>query len=417
MPSYQQALETVLESVHVMEVEEKPVFKSVGQVLAEDVFSDYNLPQSDISGPDGYAVRSEDIRDATKEKPATLHIIETVRAGHLPQKTVTPGTTVRIMTGAVLPGGADCVVRFENTDEPPDKNGPNKNNPSEVKIYVSALPGASINKAGHNIAQGSLVLSKGTVIGPAQVSILNLIGKSTIKVIRRPVVAVLSTGDELISLGEPLLPGKTYDCNGPAIASLVEHYGGVSQMLGIAQDDEKSLLSKIQSAAQADAIIMSGGVSKGDYDLTRIVIAKLGEVKFSRVDIVPGAAVAFGFVNIPSGNHRSSPVPIFALAGPPAGCLIDFETLVRPALLKMQGHSVLAHPSVAAVVPDAIQGKMKVSIKWSNVKKMDEEYHVDLNKVGMAKANALTLISEGVTLQAGEKIQVWPLDWCRYNQS
>jgi molybdopterin molybdotransferase len=416
MPSYQKALEIILENIHAMEIEEKPVYKSVGQVLAEDIYSDYDLPQSDTSGPDGYAVQADDIKDAGKDNPVTLRIIETVRAGHLPENSVTPGTAIRIMTGAVLPQGADCVVRFEDTDEPPDKNGPNRSNPSEVKIYVSMIPGTNrtnIGKAGHNIAQGSLVLSKGKVIGPAQVSILNLIGKSNIRVIRRPVVAILSTGDELISQGNPLLPGKTYDCNGPAIATLVEHYGGTARLLGIARDEEESLLSSIRSAAHADAIIMSGGVSKGDYDLSRIVVGKLGEVKFSRVDIVPGAAVAFGLVNISSDKSQSSPVPIFALAGPPAGCLVDFETLVRPALLKMQGYSVLSHPSVAAIVPDAIQGRQKVSIKWTDVKKINGEYHVELNKIGMPKANSLTLIPEGAVVQAGEKIQVWPLDWCR----
>lgn len=412
MTTYNEALKIILDSLHVLEAERNPAIKSAGQILAEDIFSEYDFPQVDRSGPDGHAVRSEDIIKASRENPVTLRIIGTIRAGHLPQKTVPSGAAMRIMTGAVVPRGADCVVRFEDTDEPGNKNGPNRNNPSEVKIFVSVAPGANIMKAGAQINKGSLVLPGGKAIGPAQISILTLLGKPTVKVIRRPVVAVISSGDELIKSGERLTPGKTFDCNGPAITALIKHYGGIPKSMGIARDNENSILNKLQKALTADAIVMSGGVSKGDYDLTRISLAKLGEVKFSRINMGPGASLAFGMIKMTSDSEKS--IPVFALSGPPAGCLINFETLVRPALLKMMGYTTLEHPLVKAKTQNAAPDKRKMAfVRWSNVERIDGEYSVKFNPQGMATANSLTIIHEETSVQSGDKIEALPLDWCR----
>ena len=416
MASYKEALELILTNTLVMDTEEKPVSQSVGQVLADDTYANYDLPQSDSAGPDGYAVQAADIQTASNDYPAALRITETVRAGHLPKSPVKSGTAMRIMTGAVLPDGADCVVRFEDTDEPPDKNGPNKNNPAEVRIYVSVPPGGNINKAGGNIARGSLILSRGKEIGPAQVSALTSVGCATIKVTRRPVIAVLSTGDELVNSGGPLPPGKVYDCNGPAIAALVEHYGGKVVMLGIAQDDEESLQAKIKEGLQADALILSGGVSKGDYDLVRLTIAKLGELKFARVKMVPGASVSFGTIIKHPNTSKAISIPVFALAGPPTGCLINFETLVRPAIIKMLGHTVLDHPTVTAMAQEAIPAKRVMFAKWTELKKVGGEYRIKLSNISMATANSLTLIPEDYEVQPGTAMSVLPLDWCRNSQ-
>jgi molybdopterin molybdotransferase len=414
MTTYNEALKIILDSVHSLEMEEKPLTRSSGQVLAEDISSDYDFPQADCSGPDGYAVRSADIRETCKENPVTLRIIGTIRAGHLPSKKVESGTAMRIMTGAVLPQGADCVVRFEDTDEPGNKNGPNRNNPSKVKIYVSAVPGANIFKKGAQTARGTTVLNKGKSIGPAQISILTLVGKSTVKVIRRPVVAVLSSGDELIRSGAALSPGKTFDCNGPAAIALIKHYGGIAKNLGIARDNEKSILNKLQKALTADAIVMSGGVSKGDYDLTRLSLDKIGEVKFSRINMGPGASFAFGIIKKKEDGAQPVSVPVFALSGPPAGCLINFETLVRPALLKMMGYTELEHPFVEARTEDAAAPRGKMAfVRWSNVEKTGGEYSVKFNTRGMATANSLTIVREETSVQTGDKIEVLPLDWCR----
>jgi molybdopterin molybdotransferase len=421
MISYLEALEKVLENIHALDVEEKPLARCLGQVSAEDSYCDFDLPLADSAGPDGYAVRSEDIKKASRDNPVTLRIIDTVRAGRLPAKLVKPGTASRIMTGSVVPGGADCVVRFEDTDEPGNKSGPNPNRPSAVKIYVTAALGDNIRRAGSNVVKGSLILPRGSAIGPAQLSALATVGKATVKVFRRPVCAVIPTGDELIGLEKPLSPGKVYECNAAAIAALVTHYGGIPRVMGIARDNEASLLAKINKATAADVIITSGGVSMGDYDLVRLVIGKIGRVIFSKINMGPGASFAFGLVNRPSGT----PVPVFALAGPPVGCLNNFEILVRPALLKMLGFTALEHPVVEAVADDAVPGKRPMAmVKWTDLDKAQDDYQVTLNfsdNIGslaaLATANSLTIIPEGTAVRKGDRIPVLPLDWCRDYQA
>ncbi len=422
MTNYQEALKIVLDNIRVFEAEVKPLLSSFGQVLAEDIYSDYSLPLKDQSGQDGYAVISADIQGASNVKPVALQIIEIVKAGHLPKRTVEPGTAIRIMTGAVIPKGADCVVRFEDTDEPADKNGPNKDNPSIVKIFVANKPGNSINKAGANVRQGFLILSKGTVLGPAQISVLTNIGKAEVKVIRRPVIAVISTGDELIKLGQPLVPGKSFDSNTAVVAALVAHYGGIPKILGIARDNEKSILTKLLKGLKLDVVITSGGVAKGDYDLIRKVIGKMGgQVLFSKISMGPGASVAFCIVNKTCQNDELIAVPVFALAGPPAGCMINFETLVRPALLKMIGIEEIGHPVIQAVTRNSSSNKMAMTfVRWTKLEKSGTAYEVAHNQadkigalVAIANADSLTIIPQGTAVTEGDQLQVLPLDWCR----
>ena len=416
MLTYAEALENVLNNINTLNVEEKSLVKAQGQILAEDVYSDYNLPLSDTSGPDGYAVRAEDIKVATKDNPVILKIIETVRAGYLAQQPLVSGTAIRIMTGSVVPEGADCVVRFEDTDEPENKNGPNPNKPAQVKIYVSQSAGTNINKAGGNIKKGALLMPKNIMIGPPQVSALTAVGKKSVKVIRRPKVAIITTGDELIASGTPLSIGKTYDCNGNALQALVSHYGGEPWLLGSAKDEEKSLILKMQKGLIADAIITTGGVSKGDYDLIRQVIGKLGTLLFSRIKMAPGAAFAFGQLK-KSPHKEGSGVPIFALSGPPQGCLVNFEALVRPALLKMRGLQNLNHPIVEAEVEERVANNRPMNlVKWTILQRTESGYRVKLDDSQtllpqMSCANSLTIIPVGAEIKAGEKISVWPLEW------
>jgi molybdopterin molybdotransferase len=169
MTNYEDALNAILQHVTVLPAEEKPLSRGAGQVTAEDVYSDLDLPQTTVAGPDGYAVRSADIREVSRENPVALRIGEVVRAGRLPKREVAAGTAARVMTGSVFPAGADCVVRFEDTDEPPDKNGPNPNLPSSVRIYVAEKAGGNLRRPGGNVQWGTLVLPRGSVIGPAQV--------------------------------------------------------------------------------------------------------------------------------------------------------------------------------------------------------------------------------------------------------
>jgi molybdopterin molybdotransferase len=419
MENYQEALEKVLQYIHILDIEEKPLFDTIGQVLVEDVYSEFDLPLKDQAMPDGYAVRSADITYASDKNPVSLCIIETVRAGYLPKNRIKSGTAIRIMTGAVMPEGADCVVRFEFTDEPGNKSGPNYNNPTEVKVYRAVDSGTGISRKGMSVKKGMLVLSKGVTIGPAQISVLATIGKTMVKVIRRPVIAVISSGDELIELGQPLSPGKSYNCNEMAIASLVSHYGGIPKVLGIASDSEKSVSDKIKRGMRADAIITSGGVSKGDFDLVRSVLNKLGEVVFTRVEVGPGASVSFGYVIKEDEKRRGSTIPVFALAGPPAGCLINFEMLVSPSIFKMMGKNNIEHTMIEAVAKDAAPAKMPMTFaRWSRLEKENGDYSVEISRVetsgalaAIGSANALTFIPKGTVINRGDRIPVLPLDW------
>jgi len=418
MIEYEEALRTVLKNISTLETEEKSLLKCTGQVLAEDVYSDYRLPQTDISGPDGYAVRSADIRGAGMKKPVTLRIIGTVRAGQLPGHMVEPGTAMRIMTGAVVPQGADCIVRFEDTDEPVNKSGPNTANPETVKIFVSAPPRNGIRPAGSNIEKGTSLLRKGAVLGPAQISTLAAVGKRYVQVIRRPVVAIIATGDELIDLGKPLVPGKTYNCNTAAIVSFITQYGGIPKILGIARDKKEALLAKIMKGMQADLIITSGGVAKGDYDLTRFVMDGIGKVFFSKIKMGPGASVAFGVITKNCKNRKRG-MPIFCLSGPPLGCLINLETLVRPALLRMRGQQQIDHPAIKAVASDSSENMMPFTfLKWTNLEDKNGQCQVRLNMAeetgvlrAMATANSLAVVPAGVKIRQGGAVTVWPLDW------
>ncbi len=419
MISYSDALRKILDHTPVMEAEENRVPDSLGQVLANDVYSDLDLPRFDVAMPDGYAVRSADILGADRNNPVNLKIIETVRAGFVPEQGVAPGTAIRIMTGSVVPEGADCVVRFEDTDEPGNKNGPNRKNPAKVDVYTAVEPGTNIRRAGTSIKKGSLLLSKGHVIGPAQISVLTLTGKTHINVIRRPVVAVIATGDELVPAGTALPPGKSYDCNTPAMASFVASCGGIPRILGIAADKESSIEAMITEGSSFDAVITSGGVSMGDYDLVRLVLGRLGYVVFSRIKMGPGASVAFGYINKPLRNGKHRQVPVFALSGPPSGCLINLETLVRSALLKMRGLTAIHHTVVQARAADRVPvPKPKAFVRWTKLERGKTRFNVTLNGtdrtgplVEMAEADSLTIIPEDTTVNKGDRIEVLPLSW------
>jgi molybdopterin molybdotransferase len=304
----------------------------------------------------------------------------------------------------------------EDTDEPPDKNGPNRDNPSAVKVFKAVAPNTNMIKVGLTVKQDSLLLPKGTVIGPPQISALAAIGRKTVKVIRRPRIAIVSTGDELIKASETLRPGKTYDCNSAALAALVTHYGGVPTVLGIARDNEKSLVAKIARAETFDALITSGGASKGDYDLIRRVIARVGELMFARINVGPGASMAFGLLNINAGQGR---IPMFALAGPPEGCLINAEMFVRSAIKKMMGMPDVSHPVLHAVSQDTVLGiRPKAFVRWSRLKENGAGYTVELKLrelVGplpaVVAANCLAILPPGSEVHKGDMVSVLPLDW------
>lgn len=420
-----EALAEILGYVRELESETVALSRSVGQAVAEDIRSDYDLPMLALCGPDGYAVRSEDIVGAGRENPVVLEILGSNRAGYLPKQNLRPGGAVRVMTGSPVPQGADCVVAFENTDEPGDKSGPGLGEPSHVAVFQAERSGANIRPAGSNVGKGSVVVSRGTCIGPAQISALTAIGVTTLQVIRRPRVAIISTGDELVRPGKPLQPGKVYDSNTPALAALVAHCGATAATYGIARDNERSLTEKLCKSLQdgrgTDAIVTSGGVSKGDYDLVRLVLDKIGRVVFSRVSMGPGASFAFGLAYRDTLEGRES-VPVFAVGGPPVGCLVNFETLVRPALLKMMGCANPAPLTVDAVATGSISGGKPLDfVSWSYLNEVAGQNRVDLQlseergmMAAMAGANSFTIVPKGGQISEGDQVKVRPLDWTRW---
>ncbi len=411
MISVDQALEKVLENIDVLEAEESPVLGCLGQVLAEDIVSTISIPPLDNSAMDGYAVRAADTRGASRQSPRILRVMDTVAAGAVSQSEVKPGTAVRIMTGAPVPKGADSVVKFEDTDEL-ERQGDS----GEVGILTEVEPGLEIRRAGEDIAAGSVVLSQGTVIRPAEVGVLASLGRTKVKVVRRPVVAILATGDEIVDITQPLSEGKIYNSNSYSLAALVLRYGGIPQILGIASDIEDSILTKVRLGLEADMLITSGGVSMGDYDIVRDVLAKEVEIIFWRVREKPGKPVVFGMIKASGARN----IPLFGLAGNPVSAMINFELFARPAILQMMGKKSLAKPVVEAVIEEAIvNADGRRIFARAVVEKRGGKYFARLTGpqgsgilTSMALANGLVIVPEDKPgVKPGDSVRVMMLDW------
>jgi molybdopterin molybdotransferase len=415
MISVEEALDKVLGYVRVLDDEESPILAALGQVLAEEVSAPFDVPPWDNSAMDGYAVRSGDTRGASAGSPRRLRVVDTVAAGTVSYREIEPGTAVRIMTGAPVPKGADSVVCFEDTDET-SRLAP----AMEIGILKEIEPGSNIRQGGEDISKGSLLLRKGVVIGPAEVGVLASLGRRTVKVIRRPVVAILATGDELADIGEPLTVGKIYNSNSYSLAALVKYYGGIPNLLGIARDSEDSVVASLRKGLTADLLITSGGVSVGDYDVIKDVLAKQGEISFWLVRMKPGKPLAFGMISGIDRNGMERGIPHLGLPGNPVSSMITFELFARPAIFKMMGKKNLARPMISAVMEEAV-----VNLDGRRifarvvVEKRGEQYFARLTGpqgsgvlTSMAKANGLAIIPEDRgSVAAGDNVQVMRLDW------
>jgi molybdopterin molybdotransferase len=414
MLSVEEALQKILDEVNVLEAESVPILDSLGQVIAEDVKSNIHVPPLDNSAMDGFAVRSEDTRGASEKTPRYLRVIDTVMAGSISQKEVVTGTAIRIMTGAPVPKGADTVVQFERTDE-----GKNKDN-TRVGVLEEIRPDLNIRKAGEDIARGTIALRKGTVIRPSEIGLMASISYSKAKVIRRPVVAVLSTGNELVELDNALPEGKIYDSNAYSIASLVKRYGCIPKILGIARDDEVELVRKLKQAQDADMLLTTGGVSMGDYDMVKDILARDGKMVFWQVRVKPGKPLAFGKIKGRDKNGRAKSIPHLGLPGNAVSCMVSFELFVRPALLKMMGKKNTAKPTVEAILEDNILNDAGRRLyNRAIVEKRDGHYYARLTGpqgsgilTSMSLANGLVLIpEERKKITKGETVQALMLDW------
>ena len=414
MLSVEEAYRQIMACFSPLESEEKPLMECLGQTLAQDVLSSLALPPLANSGMDGYAVRREDIGGAAGGNPRRLQVIGLVAAGQVSDQTVAPGTAIRIMTGAPVPAGADTVVPFEETDELRRRAAGQALN--EIDIQADLPLGCNVRPAGEDVQPGQLVLEAGTVIRSAEIGVMASLGLERASVIRRPLVSVLSTGDELAAPGQELDGGRIYDSNGFSVAASVIAAGGLPRILGIARDNLEDVHRKLEQAAGSDLLVTSAGVSKGDYDVVKEVLSERGDINFWSVRMRPAKPLAFGLLRGDGGR----PIPMLGLPGNPVSAMVAFEMFARPSIRAMLGRQRLARPTVEGVLTAPISNSdgRRVYARVE-VARRDGTYYA--NPTGpqgsniltsMSRANALAICPEDLPVkEAGERVTIIMLDW------
>jgi molybdopterin molybdotransferase len=418
MLDLEEALARVLAAFEPLEPEQVPIVEALGQVLAEDVFAEMDIPPLANTAMDGYAVRCDDTGGARHDHPRRLRVAADLAAGYVLEEPIRPGTAVRIMTGAPVPPGAEAVVPFEEVERDGD----------EILVFERYPHNKNIRAAGEDVHEGQRVLRSGTTLRPQEIGMLAALGHSIVTVHRRPRVAILSTGDEVIGVDAPWQPGKIRDANSYSNAAQVVRYGGVPIRLGIAGDDVNELTTKILAGLEqgADLFLTSGGVSVGDFDVVKEVLAAEGEMNFWRVRMKPGKPLAFGHIGpsasvVPSSSRGSGrSAPMLGLPGNPVSAMISFEIFARPAILKMLGKTKWEKPTVQATLLDEIRRKDdRRHFLRAMLEKRNGEYVARLTGdqgsgilLSMVRAQGLAVIPEDVNhLPAGEEVQVLMVDW------
>ena len=416
MLSVEDAYDRIMAYFSPLEAEEVEVTSALGQVLAQNIHSPLNLPPLANSAMDGYAVRFDDFASSPNGggDHRTLDVIGHVPAGQMASRPVEPGTAIRIMTGAPVPEGADTIVPFEETDELERKaKGLDS---KQITIQRTPHQGQHVRPAAEDVATGDLVLLEGTPLRAAEVGVLASLGLQTVKVTRRPVVSIIATGDELLMPGEPLQPAKIYDSNSFSLAASVLQCGGIPRLLGIARDTVEEVHAKLDEAEDSDLLLTSAGVSKGDYDLVKDVLAERGEIGFWSVRMRPAKPLAFGLIR-GAGDRR---VPHMGLPGNPVSAMVAFEEFTRPAILKMLGRKRLSRPTVQAVLEGAIRNfdgrrvYARVQVRRENGGYLAMPTGAQGSNIltSMSKANGLALCPEDMPVkEAGETVTVKMVDW------
>jgi len=386
----EKALEIILGETPALPEEEVDLESAVGRVLAADIPSDRDLPPFDRAAMDGYALRAEDVVGA----PVALEVVGEVRAGSWPDLAVGPGQAARIMTGAPVPAGATAVQQVEKT-QPLDE--------FRVTILQPVAKGANVAPRGSEVRSGDVVLGRGRTIDPAAVAVLASTGCACVQVSRRPVVAILVTGDEIVGVDAVPGPGRIRNSNGPAVAAQARLAGAEVRLLGIAPDRQDAIAAAIRRGLSADVLVVSGGVSAGEYDLVEPALLAEGvSLLFTKVAIKPGAPLVFG---------RCGTTLVFGLPGNPVSAQVTFDLFVRPAILRMQGARVVSRPRIGVVLAGAVKNRsgrtshLPARVRWEEgrflacpVRSMGSG---DL--VAHARANALVVIeAERTKALAGE---------------
>jgi molybdopterin molybdotransferase len=334
MIEYHDARALVLSAAKALPAETVPLARALGRTLARDVRAREDIPPFTKATMDGYAVRSADTRRTGGDAAAgiELEVLEDLPAGRLSRKAIGPGQAARIMTGAPLPGGADAVVMVEDTEA----------SGRTVKVRREVREGDNIGRAGEDLEKNEIALERGTLVGPAEVALLAAVGLARVAVARRPKLAVVATGDEIVEPGQKKRPGQIRNANGPALTAMAAAAGAAAFYLGIARDRRASLAAKLARAKGADVLVLSGGVSVGDYDLVKDELGAAGvKPVFWQVRIKPGKPVFFGV----RGRQL-----VFGLPGNPTSAMVTFLLFVRPAVEAMLGRPVPGPASGKAVL-------------------------------------------------------------------
>ena len=388
-----EARELILSEAQPLGSETIGLSRASGRVLAEEIRADVLIPPHDNSAMDGFAVRAEDVRST----PTTLSVVEEIPAGRRPARKLGPGEAARIMTGAAVPEGADTVIMIEETESQADS----------VTIRKSGPKGEFVRRAGSDVVPGSLIAEPGTLIGPALVGMLSAIGRTTLAVAVRPRVAILSTGDELVEPDRLEPDGRIVSSNSYSLQSALGELGLEAVYLGIVPDQPEQIEARFRQALGCDAAISTGGVSVGDRDWIKQVLADLGgKTRLWRVKMRPGAPMAFSVV---AGK------PVFGLPGNPVSTLVTFEEFVRPALLRMMGHAKLFRPVERALLAETFEkprGRMhllRVRLEEREGQSVavptgDQTSHILLS---MVRADGLAIIpAEVERVPAGSEVAV-----------
>jgi molybdopterin molybdotransferase len=383
-----EASERILAEIKPLDVETVPLRQAFGRVLAEDISATVTMPPWSNSSMDGYAVRSADITPVMSGEPVNLRVVDTIAAGEFPERPLKRGEAMRVMTGAPVPDGADSVIRKEDTD----------GGDSKVEVRDARDVWKNIRPAGEDFQRGDVLAKRGAPIKAALIGVLASTGVSKIKTFKRPRVAIISSGDELVDLDDfdKVVAGqRIVSTNSYTLDALTRLAGGVPIDLGIAADTKASLRRKLDSAVDNDLILTSAGVSVGDLDHTRDVFESLGgKQKFWKVRMRPGAPLAFGMLN---------DVPWLGLSGNPVSAMVSFELFVRPALRKMQGYLALFRRTVTVTLEEDVKIGAKLTHFLRAVVTRSQNGELTARLTGtqssgvltsMVKANALLIVPE-----------------------
>lgn len=403
MLSVEEALARILAEIAPLQVVEVPLAESLGLVLAQDIVAREDIPPFANSAMDGFALLSKDSKPRNGQPPR-LRVTGEVAAGYVADHAVEENTAMRIMTGAPVPPGADAIIQVELT----------RNDGAEsawVEILEEVAPGNNIRPAGEDMRVGQTVLLRGTEIRAWEIGVLATLGNARVPVTRRPRVAILGTGDEIIDIEEPLRPGKIRNSNSYLLEAAVRQAGAESHRLGVAHDTVESLREKFAEALTYDLIITSGGVSVGDFDLVKNIMAEQGQVNFWRINMRPGKPVAFGHIGT---------VPLLGLPGNPVSSAVTFELFGRPVLRKMLGHTRLTRQQVDVTVVDGVGEQawrrhyVRAYVEWRDGHFLahttgNQGSHI---MTSLLNANALVIVPEGGTeVHPGDTAKAMMLDW------